>query len=62
MGNRLTARMPVAPRDDVFARMTDQQMSEFKVRLDKLAGWLDEARRTGCTGPLRRAFGVAFPS
>lgn len=59
---RLSAQMPVAPHDDVFKRMTDKQMTEFKQRLDQLAGWLDEAAHTGSTIPLRKAFGDAFPA
>lgn len=58
---RISAKMPVAPYDDVFQRMTDQQMSEFKQRLDQLSGWLSEAARTGDAAPLRDAFGDAFP-
>ena len=58
---RITARVPVEPRDDVFARMTDQQGTEFKGRIDTLKAWLDEAARTGSTVSLRRAFGTDFP-
>jgi hypothetical protein len=58
---RIVAQVPVEPRDDVFARMTDQQATEFKGRIDTLKGWLDEAARTGSTTSLRRAFGTDFP-
>lgn len=58
---RISALVPVEPRDDVFARMSDQQATEFKGRVDTLKGWLDEAARTGSTAPLRRAFGTDFP-
>jgi hypothetical protein len=59
---RLSLRFPNAPHDDVFARMTDQQMVEFRQRLDKFRGWLEEARRNNDLAPLRRAFGDAFPA
>ncbi|MEQ1564790.1 MAG: cyclic GMP-AMP synthase DncV-like nucleotidyltransferase [Myxococcota bacterium] len=59
--HRIVAKVPVEPRDDVFARMTDQQATEFKGRVDALRGWLDEAARTASTVPLRRAFGTDFP-
>lgn len=58
---RISLQLPSAPRDDVFERMTNQQMQEFYQRLEKLALWLDEARSTGKTEPLRRAFGNDFP-
>lgn len=58
---RISAHVPVEPRDDVFARMTDQQSMEFKGRIDTLQGYLDEAERTGTSSPLRRAFGADFP-
>ncbi len=61
-GHRISARLPVQPHNDVFARMTDQQCSEFKGRVDRLAGWLDEANRTRTTAPLQRAFGPDFPA
>lgn len=59
--NRLVLRMPVAPHDDVCARMTDQQQLELRGGLDKLASWLNEAQRTGDPRQLRRAFGTDFP-
>lgn len=58
---RIEARVPVVPNDDVFARMTDQQSTEFKGRIDKLKEQLDESARTGSTMLLRRAFGSDFP-
>lgn len=58
---RLLLRFPRAPQDDVFERMTDQQMLEFRQRLEKLKGWLEEARRSKDAAPLPRAFGDAFP-
>lgn len=57
---RITAKMPVAPYDDVFERMTDQQMSEFRRRLDQLSDWLRASEQRG-TAALRDAFGDAFP-
>lgn len=59
--HRIQAMVPVEPRDDVFARMTDQQSAEFKGRIDKLKGDLDAAARTGSPDSLRRAFGTDFP-
>ncbi len=58
---RIVAKTPVEPRDDVFAKMTDQQVTEFKGRIETLKAWLYEASRTGATAPLRRAFGTDFP-
>lgn len=58
---RIRAQVPVQPRDDVLARMTDQQMSEFKSRIDALREWLEAAAQTGSTATLVRAFGNDFP-
>ena len=58
---RLVARVPVSPRDDVFARMTDQQMAEFKGRLQGLEAALETARRTQDPRHLAPVFGPAFP-
>lgn len=58
---RLVAQLPVRPYSDVFARMTNQQMKEFKERLDTLAVRLEDAKRTGKTDELIRAFGADFP-
>lgn len=58
---RLKLIFPRVPQDDVFERMTNQQMQEFYQRLEKLAQWLEQARSTGTTEPLRRAFGNEFP-
>ena len=58
---RLTLTFPTDPRDDVCARMTDQQMLEFQQRLTQLNAWLEEARRLGTTTSLQRAFGDQFP-
>jgi hypothetical protein len=59
---RLSVRFPTAPNDDVFARMSDQQMVEFRARLQSLRDRLDQASRTGTTRPLVDAFGSDFPS
>jgi predicted nucleotidyltransferase len=58
---RLSLQFPTVPRDDVFERMTNQQMLEFHQRLENLSGWLEDARRTNTITPLRRAFGKDFP-
>lgn len=59
---RLEAKVPVSPFDDVFARMTDQQMSEFKGRLAKLKENLETAQRTNDSRYLIAAFGSDFPA
>lgn len=61
LARRLVQRLPVAPENDVFARMTNQQMVEFEQRLGTLATLLDEAARTGRPDPLVHAFGEDFP-
>lgn len=58
---RITAHIPVEPRDDVFSRMTDQQSTEFKGRVDTLLSHLDVVSQTGSTTLLRRVFGSDFP-
>ncbi|WP_224250141.1 nucleotidyltransferase domain-containing protein [Hyalangium gracile] len=58
---RLSLLFPKAPHDDVFARMTNQQMIEFHKRLGILGGWLEEGRKTRSISPLRQAFGEDFP-
>lgn len=62
VGNRLVAKMPVAPFDDVYRKMTNQQMKEFYQRLEKLTQQLSEAQRMGLRSPLVKAFGSDFPS
>jgi hypothetical protein len=59
---RLELRLPGKPHKDVFHRMTNQQMKEFKERLDTLATRLAEAKRTGKVDELVRAFGATFPA
>ncbi|MFY2561004.1 nucleotidyltransferase [Corallococcus terminator] len=58
---RLSLLFPMAPQDDVFEWMSPQQMVEFRERLRTLAQWLEDARVTGNTAPLRQAFGDHFP-
>ena len=58
---RLVVKLPVKPNLDVFRKMTNQQMREFKQRLDQLATWLESARSTGHVSYLRQAFGSDFP-
>ena len=59
-GGRLGLQMPVAPHDDVFRRMTDQQMAEFRQRLMHLADWLSQAVVNNNSNLLVRAFGEDF--
>jgi hypothetical protein len=59
---RIVQKLPVTPNSDVFARMTDQQMKEFKGRIDTLAECLDTAKITGKVDTLVRAFGSDFPA
>jgi hypothetical protein len=58
---RLSLQFPHAPHDDVLAPMSPQQMIEFRGRLEKLSGWLEEARKTQSPASLQRAFGNQFP-
>jgi hypothetical protein len=58
---RISLQFPQAPHDDVFARMTDQQMQEFYQRLQKLDEWLRGAQQSGDVFSLKRAFGNDFP-
>ncbi len=58
---RLVLKFPKEPYDDVLEKMTNQQMKEFRDRLDELLGWLNDAARLQPAAPLRRAFGTDFP-
>jgi hypothetical protein len=58
---RLSLQFPSPPHDDALARMSSQQMTEFRGRLEKLNGWLEEARKTQSPASLQRAFGNQFP-
>lgn len=59
---RLSLPLPVQPANDVFERMTDQQMLEFEQRLVALRDALDTAARSGNGLALQRVFGSAFPA
>ena len=58
---RLAATLPVQPNKDVFRKMTNQQMKEFKSRLDALSAALQDAQNSQRTDALVRAFGEEFP-
>ncbi|MCB9761194.1 MAG: nucleotidyltransferase [Alphaproteobacteria bacterium] len=60
-GARLSVRLPVQPFTDVFERMTDQQMLEFRGRLEALDANLERAR-LGASSVLKTAFGEDFPA
>lgn len=60
--SRLRLVFPRDPRDDLFARMNDQQMGELRQGLEKLARWLAEAQQTNNSAPLVKAFGSDFPA
>lgn len=60
-GWRLSLKFPFQPMDDVCSRMTDQQMLEFRQRLQTLNENLEQARTSGVATSLRRAFGTDFP-
>lgn len=59
---RISLKFPVAPGDDVFAKMTNQQMQEFEQRLATLSEALAEASRSRSAAPLVRVFGPDFPA
>jgi hypothetical protein len=63
--DRLEAKLPVVPYNDVFEKMSDQYMAQFKEKLQKLARVLDEASKEAdpvkaCT-KLQKVFGDDFP-
>lgn len=58
---RLVAEFPVQPHKDVYRKMTNQQMKEFKARLGGLSDALRDAQQNQTTGALVRAFGPDFP-
>lgn len=64
-GERLEASMPVAPRDDVFDRMSNRQMGVFKDKLDDLRSALsdaiEEADPHEAAKELQKQFGDDFP-
>ena len=61
VGERLVGTMPVQPYDDVFRKMTNPQMSEFKSKLEELRGILDYAWTHDDTDAMVDAFGPQFP-
>ncbi|MCY1069743.1 nucleotidyltransferase [Nannocystis sp. RBIL2] len=61
LAQRLVAAFPVQPHKDVFRKMTNQQMQEFRARLGALSDALQDAQRTQTTQALVRAFGADFP-
>jgi hypothetical protein len=63
--DRLQVFLPVAPRNDLFEKMTDNQMTDFKARFEKLLQALEAAHEEAdpveaCT-ILRGQFGDDFP-
>lgn len=58
---RIKEPLAVKPYTDVFERMTNQQMKEFRERLDTLASRLEAAQRSGSSVELVRALGPDFP-
>lgn len=59
--SRLKALVPVIPHDDTFRHMTNQQMDEFREKLNQLEVNLDTARKNRNSEILRRVFGQDFP-
>lgn len=63
--SRLTVKLPVAPDCDLFERMTDTQMNDFKERLETLRNALNEAESQPDTHEackiLQKQFGDDFP-
>ncbi|MCK4504660.1 MAG: nucleotidyltransferase [Candidatus Aegiribacteria sp.] len=63
--DRLEATLPVSPHNNVFEKMSDQQMVQFKEKLHKLAGVLDEASEEAdpveACKKLQKVFGADFP-
>lgn len=63
--DRLIVRLPVVPYNDLFERMTDKQMADFKVKLEDLLQALndadEEADPVEACKILRKQFGDDFP-
>lgn len=57
--SRIAVHLPVAPQNDLFESMTDQQMFEFKRRLEQLSGALGDASY-GRASSLRSILGSDF--
>ena len=64
--NRININLPVAPRNNLFEKMTDKQMLAFKNKLIRLNENLREAQKTEIlntfVSPLIDAFGNDFPT
>ncbi len=64
--NRIKINLPVAPRNNLFEKMTDRQMLTFKNKLIRLKDNLHEAQKAKhentFTAPLSDAFGEDFPT
>ncbi|NMO18774.1 nucleotidyltransferase [Pyxidicoccus fallax] len=62
---RLSVNVPVAPRKDIFTRMTDGQMTTFRERLmqlrDRLAEVAKESDPVVACKLMRKEFGEEFP-
>jgi hypothetical protein len=62
---RLSAKLPIAPCDDLLAKMSRIQMDDFKERLDSLSEALDnaisEVDPTSASEKLVKVFGDDFP-
>ena len=63
---RLRVDLPVEPRNDLFEKMTNLQMTEFKSKLERLLEALDFADDAidpvDACDELRRVFGDDFPA
>ncbi len=63
--DRLSVTLPVPPENDLFEKMSDQQMKEFKARLVKLRDTLASAENSTESEAcrlLRTVFGTDFPT
>jgi hypothetical protein len=58
---RIKLEFPCDPHDDVFEKMTNQQMIEFHQTLSQLISNLEQAKASGSPSLLKRAFGKDFP-
>lgn len=62
---RLTVSLPVAPGNDLFEKMTDEQMTQFRDRLLELRDVLDEVTQevdlVAACKALKKHFGDEFP-
>lgn len=63
--DRLEVKLPVVPYSDVFEKMSDQHMAQFKDKLQKLAAALDKASKEAdpveACKKLQKFFGDDFP-